>query len=118
VLLALRFFKLVSVVLLFSGSLGAVMASDLADRRRFALRMGVPGLCLSWAFGFALVYQTSASLLTTWVLGALFLSFVSLQGLIFIAARASQSERTGRGAAALVLLPLFSTLALMVWRPD
>lgn len=110
----LRLVKLAAVVVMFSGAIGAVTADDLALRRRFALRLGAPGFGLAWVTGFVLVHHTSTSLLEPWVLGAMALSFVSLQAMLFLASR---EGRGGRVVATAVLAPLFLALALMVLRP-
>lgn len=112
-----KFCKLVSVVSLFAGAVGAVMARENEERRRFVLWLGAPGVLLCWTFGFLLAEQTSSPLLSGWVLASIALSLLSLQAMLFLAARASQGERTGAINAALVIVPLFVTLALMVWKP-
>jgi hypothetical protein len=113
-LLWLRFFKVLAVALLFTGSIGAIAASDIADRRRFAYAMAGPGFGLAWALGFGLAWLTSVSLLSWWILGALALSFVSLQGVLFVAGK---DGRRGPVAGAVILVPLVATVALMIWRP-
>jgi hypothetical protein len=111
---ALRVVKVLAVAALFAGSIGAVLARDLADRRRFAYWLAGPGFGLAWATGFGLVAVTAVSLLSWWILGALVLSFFSLQVVLFAVGR---EGRRGPVTASLILLPLVATVVLMVYRP-
>ncbi|MBI5517134.1 MAG: hypothetical protein HY909_25370 [Deltaproteobacteria bacterium] len=113
-LLGLKFAKLLAVLALASGSLGAVFARDLEERQRFAYRLAGPGFGATWLLGFLLVNETQRSLLAGWLLGALFLSFVSLQAVLFSVG--TEGRRTA-ATALLVLGPLVGTVALMVWKP-
>ena len=99
---------------LFTGSVGAVLPREHRDRQRFAYWLAAPGFIATWALGFSLVYVTRISLFAAWILGALALSFVSLQGVLFVAAK---DGRRGVGAAVVVVFPLVATVGLMVWRP-
>jgi hypothetical protein len=110
----LRFAKLLAVALLFAGSLGAVLPADLRDRRRFAFGVAGPGFILSWFFGFMLLAEISASFLEPWILGAMGLSFVSLNGVLWAVGR---EGRRSWGSAAFILVTLVGALALMVFRP-
>ena len=111
---ALRFVKVLAVAMLFTGSVGAVLARDLADRRRFAFTLAGPGLGLAWAVGFGLASVTQVSLLSWWILGAFALSLFSLQVVLYAVGKEGRRTVT---VAALVVLPLVATVALMVWRP-
>jgi hypothetical protein len=114
-LLVCRFLKVLSVALLFSGSIGAVLARDFKDRQRFAYAIAGPGFGLTWALGFMLAWLTGVSLMSWWIMGALALSFVSLQGVLYVAGK---DGRRGAGAAIVILAPLVATVALMIWRPE
>jgi hypothetical protein len=113
-LLWLRFAKLVAVMMLFSGTLGVTMSGSLEARRRFAVLLVGPGFGLTWALGFVLVRFTSYSLLSTFVLGAMALSMLSLQGVLYLAGKA---ERRGVVAKLVAVVPLLLALWLMVFRP-
>ncbi len=110
----LLFLKLLSVGALFAGSVGAIVARDLSDRRRFAYALAGPGFGAAWACGFGLTALTSQSLLSTWAIGSMALSLLSLQAVLW---SVGKEGRRGAGAAAFVVLPLAGTVALMVWRP-
>jgi hypothetical protein len=110
----LRFFKVLGVALLFTGSIGALLPRDLRDRRRFAYALAGPGFILSWACGFLLVRQLEISFLTGWVLEGVGLSLVSLQGVLYTVGR--EGRRTW-GSAVVVLAPLLATLAVMIFKP-
>jgi membrane protease YdiL (CAAX protease family) len=114
VYLALHFAKLVAVALLFTGSIGAVFAKDYADRRRFAYALAGPGFGLSWILGFVLAGTVPFSLLSTWILCGLGLSFFSLQVVLYAVGK--DGRRTPL-TATLILAPLVATLALMVFKP-
>ena len=114
-LLWLRFFKVLAVALLFTGSIGAVLTKDFVDRQRFAYALAGPGFGLTWSLGFGLAWVTGVSFLSWWILGALALSFVSLQGVLYVAGK---DGRRGAAAAIVILLPLVATVALMIWRPE
>jgi len=113
-LLLLRFAKLLAVLVLFAGSVGAVMPAPLEVRRRFAHRLAGPGFGATWALGILLTWARSISLLSTWLLLSFALSLVSLHGVLYAVGK--EGRRTRR-AVALVVLPLVATLALMVFRP-
>jgi hypothetical protein len=113
-LLLLKFLKAISVAALFSGTAGAFIARDLADRRRFAYLLAGPGFGGAWACGFGLAAQEEFSLLSGWILGAMALSFFSLQVVLYSVGK--EDRRSGL-AAALALVPLIAVVALMVWRP-
>jgi hypothetical protein len=114
VLLLLRFIKVLAVAALFSGTVGALVARDLADRRRFAYAVAGPGFGLTWACGFGLAAYEEIPILSTWILGALALSLLSLQVVLYAVGK--EGRRTPL-TAAMALLPLVATVALMVWRP-
>jgi hypothetical protein len=114
VLLLLKFVKLLAVAALFSGTAGTFWARDLAERRRFAYALAGPGFGLTWACGFGLLAFEEVSFLSTWILGSMALSFVSLQVVLY---SVGKDGRRTVGTALFALLPLVATVALMVWRP-
>jgi hypothetical protein len=113
-LLLLRFAKVLAVAALFAGTTGAFLARDLRDRRVFAFVLAGPGFGLAWACGFGLAASMELPLLSTWALGAMVLSLFSLQVVLY---GVGKEGRRGPIAAALALVPLVGTVALMVWRP-
>ncbi len=110
----LRFLKLLAVAGVFTGSVGALVPRDLADRRRFAYAIAGPSYGLAWLCGFCLVAQEELPFLQSWILGGLALSFFSLQAVLFAVGK---EGRRGPGVALAILAPLVATVALMVWRP-
>ncbi len=106
--------KLLAMATLVAGTLGAFVSPDLAGARRFAYFLAGPAFGLCWILGFVLTAQIGASLLSTWVLGAMALSFFSLQVVLFCVGR---EGRRGWRSAALALAPLAGTVALMVFKP-
>ncbi len=113
-ILLLRFVKILAVAGLFTGSVGAVVPRDLADRRLFAYAIAGPSFGITWACGFGLVAQEDVPLLQGWILGGIALSFFSLQAVLFAVGK---DGRRGPGTAIAILAPLVATVALMVWRP-
>ena len=110
----LRFLKLLAVAGLFTGSVGAVLPRDLADRQRFAYAIAGPCFGVAWLCGFGLAVQEEQPLLQSWILGGLVLSFFSLQAVLFAVGK---EGRRGPGVAVAILAPLVATVGLMVWRP-
>lgn len=113
-LLLLKFLKVLAVAALFSGTAGAFVARDLADRRRFAYWLAGPGFGVAWACGFGLAAYEEIWLLSAWILGTMALSLFSLQVVLYAVGK---EGRRSAGAAALAILPLVGAVALMVWRP-
>ena len=112
--LFLKLAKLLAVAVLFSGTIGTFLPRDLTERRRFAYSLAGPGFGATWIVGFALVFERGVSLLSTWILASLALSFFSLNVVLWSAGRA---ERRGPIAATLALGSLVAIAALMIWRP-
>lgn len=113
-LLWVRFAKLVSVLLLAAGTIGASFIEPLETRRRFAYGLAGPGLGLTWTFGFLLAYLTGRPLVSSFVVSALVLSVVGLHGTLYLAGR---EERRTKLAVATAVLPLVLTTWIMVFRP-
>ncbi|MEO0325292.1 MAG: hypothetical protein AAF447_20210 [Myxococcota bacterium] len=116
IILPLRFVKLLAVLMLVAGTVGATLPGEmpLAARRRFAFAFAGPGFGLTWITGIVLAWQLGHALLSTWVVTSLALSLLSLQGVLYVAGK---DGRAGLRPALLAWLPLVATLALMVWRP-
>jgi hypothetical protein len=114
VILLLRFAKVLAVAALFTGTVGAVVARDLRDRRIFAYALAGPGFGAAWACGFGLAAAMEVSIASTWVVGAIALSLFSLQVVLYAVGK---EGRRGPVVAALALAPLVATVALMVWKP-
>ncbi len=110
----LRFFKILAVAALFTGSIGAVLARDLGDRRRFAYALAGPGFGACFVLGFILSWSMSLPVVTTWVVSAMVLSLFSLQVVLFAVGK--DGRRTWL-TAVLVVAPLVATVALMIWKP-
>jgi hypothetical protein len=106
--------KLFAVVLLGAGSIGTVFARDYADKQRFAYFLAGPGLGLCWGLGVGLTHVAGVSLFSTWIVGSMLLSLISLNALLYVAGREGRSSRVTH---CFILLPLAATLTLMVTRP-
>jgi hypothetical protein len=106
--------KVLSVAALFTGSIGAVMARDFDDRRRFAHWIAGPALLCTWGAGLGLAYLSGTSLFSIWILASFALSVLSLQGVLYVAGK---EHRRGPIAAGVIVLPLVGAAALMVFRP-
>ena len=90
-----------------------MLARDIDDRRRFAYALAGPGFGACWLLGFGLAAATGQSFLSAWILGSLALSFFSLQVVLYAVGK--DGRRTPL-TAALILVPLIATVALMVFR--
>lgn len=112
--LLLHFAKILAVAVLLAGTVGAFLARDLRDRRLFAYALAGPGFGVTWACGFGLAAVLDVSLLSTWILGAMVLSFVSLQVVLFAVGK---EGRRSPLVASLAIAPLIGAVALMVWKP-
>ena len=113
-LLLLRLLKVLSVATLFTGTVGAVFARDLADRRRFAYAVAGPGFGLTWACGFGLAAMMEITIASLWIVGAIVLSLFSLQVVLYAVGK--EGRRTPV-VAVLAIAPLVATAALMVFKP-
>lgn len=115
-MLWLRLVKFIGIGLLFAGTVSVVLPFEmpLATRRKLAFSLVAPGFFVTWGAGLALAGLAGHSLLSSWILGSFALSILSVQGVIYAAAR---EGRAGIGASLVALLPLLGTLVLMVWRP-
>lgn len=110
----LKIAKLLGVSALFAGTIGSVLARDLADRRRFAYGLAGPGFGVTWACGFGLAALEEVSLLSTFILLAMALSMASLQVVLY---GVGKEGRRTVVVAVLAIAPLVATVALMVVRP-
>ncbi len=109
----LKIAKVLSVAMLFAGTLGAFVAHDLEDRRRFAYAIAGPGFALTWVCGFCLAYVQQVSLLAWWIGVAIVLSLFSLQVVLF---SVGIEGRRRPGVAAMAIVPLIGCVAAMVLR--
>jgi hypothetical protein len=114
VLELLKIAKLLGVAALFAGTVGSVLARDLADRRRFAYALAGPGFGVTWACGFGLAALEEISLLSSFILLAMGLSLASLQVVLY---GVGKPGRRSGVVALLAIAPLVATVALMVLRP-
>jgi len=114
-LVLLRFVKYCGVCALVGGSLAIALGRDWEDRRRLAFWLTLPGFGVTWTAGFLLANQTSVSLLSSWVLGAMGLSIFSIMVMLF---SISKPDRRTTLVNSLILLPLGLALFFMIWRPE
>lgn len=113
--LTLRLLKTTLVVALGAGTVGAFLPTSLADRRRAAYAIAGPAFGGTWLTGFLLAYWTGVSLLSTWVLTSLALSFFSIQVVLYAVGREGRRRPI---PAFLAIAALFATIALMTVRPS
>jgi hypothetical protein len=115
-MLALRFVKVVSVLFVFAGTIGAVLPWDMPHRvrRMFAFRIAAPGFLATWVSGFLLAGIAGHPLLSIWVIGSLVASLTALHGVLY---SAGKDGRASTRVCVLTLTALLATVALMVWRP-
>ncbi len=112
----LRFLKLFFACAYVFAALAATFPAEipLATRRRLGLAIGGLSFGGTWICGFWLAAWMEYRFLSTWVVGSLVLSLLSLQGVLFASTKERESTR---GAFWLTLVSLLGILALMVWRP-
>lgn len=113
-MLTLRFLKLCFAALFSAGVLGTIVSDDLATRKRSAFVLASLGFGGSWAIGFVLTPSTGASYLSTFVLGGMVTSMTALHIALY---RAGKDGRGGRVSAAIGVIALIATYALMGYRP-
>lgn len=113
-LVLLRFLKVVSVLALAAGTVGAFLPRALEDRQRAAYWLAGPGLLFTWGLGVVIAWDRGVSLLAAWIVGAIALSLVSLQVVLWTVGREGRRTPT---AAAIAIGTLLGALALMVWKP-
>jgi hypothetical protein len=105
--------KLLAVGVLFSGTLGAFLPQALADRQRAAYWLAGPGFGATWASGFLLAWARNVSTLSWWILVAMALSIVSINGVLY--ATAKDGRRSGT-TAVIAIVPLVLCVVVMVLR--
>lgn len=109
---ALLLLKFTGLLALAGGTLAGLLAATAAERKRAVHHFASPGLLVTWGAGYLLSTLLGVALTELWTLGGLTLSFGSHLALVHAAAHGPSKLLT-----ILVVLPLFSTLALMVFRP-
>lgn len=113
-LLALRFVKLLGVIALAAGTLGAFIPRALEDRQRFAYTVAGPGFGVVWIAGWAMAFGGGVSLLAAWIVAAATASLLSINVVLWAVGKdGRRSARAGAIACALLAL----CVALMVWKP-
>ncbi len=105
-MLWLRTAKMLGVALLFAG-VGMAMIPE--GRKKALPTFGV-GFLLTWALGFVLLYLRNHSFLETWIWLSMLLSFVSLQGVLYLCGKES---RGGPASYTVAILPLVLVVMLM-----
>ncbi len=112
---ALRFAKLLAVLLFAGGTAGAFLARDLEDRRRAAFLLAGPGFVLSWMLGYALAIAAERSIASAWIAGAAITSTMAINLVLWsVGADGRRGWLAGLGSLAM----LVATVALMVFRPE
>jgi hypothetical protein len=111
----LKICKVLAVATLAAGAVGTVASRNYEDRKRFAYTMAGPGFGLCWAIGVGLTHVNGVPLFSTWIVGSMLLSMISLNAILYLAGK---EERRGTVPALLVIAPLVGTVVLMVARPS
>lgn len=110
----LRLLKLVAVMALASGTVGAFLPAALEDRQRAVYFVAGPAWGVAMVLGFVLTWTRGVSLLSTWVLASLVLAIVQIQVLLFAVGK---DGRRTIGSASLAIALLVGIVALMVYQP-
>lgn len=113
-LLVLRFLKLLGVLALAAGTIGAFLPRALEDRQRFAYLVAGPAFGVVWIAGWAMAFGGGVSLLAAWIVGAATASLLSINVVLWGVGR---EGRRSAGAATLACVLLAVSLAFMVWKP-
>lgn len=111
---ALRFAKLLAVMLFAGGTAGAFLSRDLGDRRRAAFLVAAPGFVATWILGFAMRSAMRTTLATAWIAGAAITSTIAVNLVLWAVAREGRRGWLVASASALMLI---ATMALMIFRP-
>lgn len=111
----LRFVKLLAVMGLFAGTAGVFLSRHHADAERAAFAVAGPSFGVVWVVGFVLAWARGISTLTPWIVGAIALSLVSINAVLYVAGK--DGRRSGT-TALVAIVPLVVSLALMVWQPS
>jgi amino acid transporter len=106
--------KLLSVAVLFSGTLGAFLPQALADRQRAAYWLAGPGFGATWIVGFVLAWARGVSTLSWWIVLSMALSILSINAVLY--GTAKDGRRSGT-IALVAIVPLVLCVILMVLRP-
>lgn len=106
--------KLLSVIVLFAGTIGVFLSSSFEDRQRAAFWLAGPGFGLSWSLGFVLALARQVSALSGWIAASMALSLLSINVVLYVAGR--DGRRSGT-TAALAIVPLVLVVVLMVYKP-
>ena len=114
VLLFLRFVKLLAVLSMSTGTLGAFLPNAWDDRRRFAYFLGAPGLAVAWGVGLAMALGSGVSPMATWIVLAAISSTISLNVVLWAVAK--EERGSSRIAAAIAVLGIVFAVAAMVWK--
>lgn len=114
-LVGLRLVKLLAVLMLSAGTIGAFLPKDLEDRQRAAYGLMGPGFGIAWFCGFLMIWAQQRTLLSTWVIGGAVISLFSLNVVLWSVGKDGRRSAT---AAALAIGSLAATVTLMVLRPE
>ena len=102
--------KFVGVMLFGAGFVMALLARDVAERKRAVHRIASAGLGITWLFGVAASLVMGDSLHASWLAGSLLLSFFT-QALLIMGVK--------RPPLVLVaIVPLLLTIVLMIVKPS
>lgn len=106
--------KLLSVLALAAGTWGGLAPSRHEDRQRAVYGLATPAFFFTWLFGYAMMKQGGYSMGAPWISASLLTSLGSLLALTW----AVERDRPAPRSAALAILGLAATVALMVVRPE
>lgn len=106
--------KLLAVIGLFVGTSGVFFTDDHQRQQRAAFWLAGPALGVTWVVGFVLAWARNISTLTPWIVGAMLLSLISINAVLYTAGRPGRVSKTTTACA---ILPLVCSVALMIYRP-
>jgi hypothetical protein len=112
---ALKAIKILAVMLYVSGSIGVAISRNTDDRQRNAHYMAIPGFGLVWGLGVLLTWQSAVNVFSTWIVGSMLASLVSINGVLY---RTGKEERGGFVPSAIIIVPLALCVVLMTLKPE
>jgi len=106
--------KLLAVIGLFVGTSGVFFADDHQRQQRAAFWLAGPSLGVTWVLGFVLAWARNISTLTPWIVGAMLLSLISINAVLYTAGKPGRVTKT---TTLVAIVPLILSVALMIYRP-
>lgn len=106
--------KLLAVIGLFVGTAGVFFTEEHRRQQHAAFALAGPSFGITWVVGFVLAWARNISALTPWIVGAMLLSILSMNAVLYAAGKPGRVNKT---TTALAIGPLILSVVLMVTRP-